>query len=145
LGDSTKTITVYSNATLEVWGLTAGPLNKKIIMQDGSKFFSESGITTNAGTIALQGNVTFNIGGTSLYATNVISGTGSLTKIGNSPLYLIAVNTYSGGTFINTGTLALLHGGRLAGTTNIVIASGALLDVSGTSDTTASWVLGNNQ
>src|SRR5262249_35475191 len=42
-------------------------------------------------------------------------------------------------------TLAILHGGTLAGTTNIVIATGAIFDVSGTSDTTPSWVLGNNQ
>ena len=136
LGDSSKTITVHSNATLEVWGLTAGPLNKAIVLQDGSTFFSETGTSTNAGTILLQGNATFNIGGTTLKCTNVISGAGGFVKIGSSPLILSASNIYAGSTFINSGTLTLTGVGTIGGSTNICIANGAFLDVSTRNNTT---------
>lgn len=134
VGNPANTITVHSNATLEVWALSAGPLNKNIVMQDSATFFSESGISTNAGLITLLGNDTFNIGGTVLKVTNVVSGVGSLVKTGASPLYLTASNTFTGSTLVNTGTLVLTNSGSIGSSASIVIASVATLDASGRSD-----------
>ena len=67
---------------------------------------SNFGANTLTGTISLTGATEgFTINGGSLNQTNVISGTGTLLKYGGSLLTLSGVNTYSGGTGINAGTL----------------------------------------
>jgi autotransporter-associated beta strand protein len=48
----------------------------------------------------------------------------------NTILSLNAANTYTGGTTINNGTLALGAGGSIAGSASLVIAAGATFDVS---------------
>jgi len=76
-----------------------------------------SGTTTvNAGTLegttaSLQGNIANNAAVTFDQAVNgtyagSMSGTGSLTKSGTGTLTLSGINTYSGGTTINQGTLS---------------------------------------
>ncbi len=54
---------------------------------------------------------------------------GGLAKNGNGTLTLSGVNTYTGPTTINTGTLTLGGGGSIASTPNISIGSGATLSV----------------
>jgi autotransporter-associated beta strand protein len=54
---------------------------------------------------------------------------GGLTAIGTATLTLTGASTYTGSTVITNGTLALGTGGSLA-STNIVVDSGALFDVS---------------
>jgi fibronectin-binding autotransporter adhesin len=105
---------------------------------------------TQSVTFTVVGNNTYNIGalegadpldigtntlsvGTKAVNTTfsgVISGTGSLTKVGTSKLTLNAANTYSGSTSISSGTLALGTAGSLASTSNVSIAAGATFDVS---------------
>ncbi len=142
VGNATNTITVHSNATLEVWALTKGPLNKIIVMQDGSTFFNESGTSTNAGNITLQGTDTFNIGGTALKCTGTLSGPGGVAKTGASPVYLSAANTYTGPTAVSAGTLILSGSGAISGSTNISVSGGALLDASQRSDATLTVAAG---
>ena len=62
----------------------------------------------------------------------IISGGGSLTQAGFGVLTLNAADTYSGATFITTGTLALTNSGSIASSTNINLANGGIFDVSGT-------------
>ena len=91
------------------------------------------GTTVSAGslqgdTTSLQGNlvdnanVTFNQSTNGTYA-GVLSGTGSLTKSGTGTVTLSGANTYSGGTTVAEGKLAI-NGSLISNTT--VAAAGAL-------------------
>lgn len=71
--------------------------------------------------------------------TNGISGSGSLTKGGNSNLVLAAVNAFIGPTAINQGRLTLAATGSLA-STNITI-NGGILDITAAGLTLAGQTL----
>jgi fibronectin-binding autotransporter adhesin len=59
------------------------------------------------------------------------SGGPLMLVVGSGTLTLSGANTYSGATLINNGTLALSGSGSIAASTNINIASGSALNVSG--------------
>ena len=61
------------------------------------------------------------------------TGTTALTKGGVGRWVLTGVNTYSGNTTINAGTLALSSSGSIANSPSIIVAGGATFDVSGLS------------
>jgi autotransporter-associated beta strand protein len=67
---------------------------------------------------------------------------GGLTKTGAGRLALSGGNTYTGITAINQGTLALSGTGSIANSSQIVIGSGATLDITGLA---GSFSLGANQ
>jgi autotransporter-associated beta strand protein len=68
---------------------------------------SASGITV-ATRLALTANTTLGgTGGGAVTITGIVSGTGSLTKTTSGTLTLSGVNTYAGGTAINSGTLSV--------------------------------------
>jgi autotransporter-associated beta strand protein len=93
----------------------------------------------------LDGSCTFDIdNGTSLTISNVISGpAGSLTKVTEAgTLILSGVNTYTGDTTINIGTLALVGAGSLASPNIILAAPSAILDVGARVDGTLSLTSG---
>jgi autotransporter-associated beta strand protein len=56
--------------------------------------------------------------------------------VGLGTLTLTGINTYTGSTLVSAGSLALSEPGSIAATTNITIAAGAILSVSGRADTT---------
>jgi len=64
-------------------------------------------------------------------ADRTSTNSGSLIKTGSGTLTLSNPNTYSGDTTISAGTLALTGTGTLGAGTNIVVGSGAPLDVTG--------------
>ena len=71
--------------------------------------------------------------------SGVLSGPGSLTKIGTGTLTLSAANTYTGNTTVSAGTLALTlssSGNIIPTSPSIRIASGATFNVSGLSSGT---------
>ncbi len=87
-----------------------------------------------AGTLALEGNRIFDIGGQStamsgLAVSTVISGASqSITKLGTGTLRLDFANTYSGGTTVSAGGLVVSNEtGSGVGTGALVIQSGASL------------------
>ena len=86
-----------------------------------------------AGTLALGGNRIFDIGSQStamsgLAVSTVISGGGSITKLGTGTLKLEAPNAYSGGTVVSAGGLVVSNTtGSGVGTGALVIQSGAFL------------------
>jgi len=86
-----------------------------------------------AGTLALGGNRIFDIGSQStemsgLAVSTVISGGGSITKLGTGALRLDFANIYSGGTVVSAGGLVVSNTtGSGVGTGALVIQSGAFL------------------
>jgi outer membrane autotransporter protein len=84
------------------------------------------------GNIVDNAALVFNRTGTLTYG-GVISGTGSLAKIGTSTLTLTGNNTYAGGSTINAGTLAV------SSDANLGAASGGLTFGGGTVQSTATF------
>jgi hypothetical protein len=97
LGDSTRTVTVRSNATLNLFALNLFPLNKVISVQNFGTITNESGASTIIGSISLTGKATFGVAAstsltisnnnaiTGASVTNIVkSGVGSLVLISNA-------------------------------------------------------------
>ncbi|MCX6995725.1 MAG: autotransporter-associated beta strand repeat-containing protein, partial [Kiritimatiellaeota bacterium] len=120
-------------ATLEASG--SGALNLSstaaIVSGAGSKTLTLTGSNTGANTLA--GIVQDNSGANKT----------SVTKDGIGKWILSGVNTYSGNTAINSGTLALSGSGSMASSPTINVAAGATFDVSGR--TGGSYTLGSGQ
>ncbi len=94
--------------------------------QSTAAFGSLSGtgaFTLPSGMLTLGGN------NQSTTYSGIMSGSGGLTVTGLGSLTLGGSNTYSGGTTISAGTLALATGGAL-GVGNLTVASGGVLAVS---------------
>jgi len=67
---------------------------------------------------------------------------GGLTKLGVGTLALLGVNTYTGPTLVNAGTLALSGSASIASSPSITLAGGSMFDVSGMS---SGFSLGSGQ
>jgi len=114
------------------------------------------GTTGSIGTGAVTNNASLVIDRSdNLTVSNVISGSGSLTKNGSATLTLGAVSTYSGNTVVNAGTLSLPAAAGLRfvpttnGTSNQITGNGGVelagtftIDLSGANLTNGnSWTL----
>jgi autotransporter-associated beta strand protein len=119
-----------------------------LLANDGTNDFT-GGITISSGTLAIgnggtggnlpAGTVTNNASlsfnhSDDISLSNVISGSGNLVKSGTNKLTLSAAHIYSGSTLVSSGTLALVNSGSISASSNIVIAAGAVLDVTGRPD-----------
>jgi autotransporter-associated beta strand protein len=101
--------------------ITGGTLQ----LGDGGSSGSIVGNVTNDGTFAINRSDTFTFGG-------VISGTGAFAQIGLGTTTLTAANTYSGGTIINGGVLAVAADANLgAATGGLSFGGGTLQFLSG--------------
>jgi autotransporter-associated beta strand protein len=136
IGNSSRTITVFPGATLELWNLNTAPLNKRLVLSNAATVWNENGNSIITGPVTLaSGSSIFNIGGISLtMSNNILTGLGGFTKLGAATLNLRGVNTYTGSTAINAGTLALINSASIANSSIITILAGATLDVSARSD-----------
>ncbi len=95
-----------------------------------------------AGNVANNASLVFNRSD-GITASNLISGTGTVTKDGTGDLFLTAANTYSGGTTINAGRVVLQGSGSL-GTGSVHVASGGQFFLAaGTTHTNAFSISGD--
>jgi iron complex outermembrane receptor protein len=78
---------------------------------------------TNHGTVEFAQSVDATYG-------HVLSGTGDMRKSGNAVLSLTNINTYTGGTTITGGTLALVNAGSLSPDAPLRVEGGAVFDLS---------------
>ena len=109
-GSSTVSLPVVLSANTTISSTSTGNL-------------SLSGTLTNGGyTLTVNGTNNTTISG-------VISGTGSVTKSGTGILTLSGTNTYSGGSTVSAGTLAIGDNAGLG--TGTLTISGGFLDASG--------------
>jgi autotransporter-associated beta strand protein len=88
-----------------------------------------------AGALHNDGTLVFNRANNVL-VSSVIPGSGALVQNGSGTLTLSAVNTYTGNTLVNAGTLALTNTGSISGSAQVNV-TGARLDVSGVSGVTS--------
>jgi autotransporter-associated beta strand protein len=126
---------VASNATVQFLNLS-NVFNKVLLLNGGATVNNSGGSNTFSGPIMLNGSNTVSINSGLLTFSNVISGTGTLVKTSGGGLFLSAGNTYSGGTYVNSGTLLLTNQGSIYNSSPISVASGAALDVLGRPDRT---------
>jgi fibronectin-binding autotransporter adhesin len=89
-----------------------------------------------AGTVTDNGNLAFNYSNAATL-TNTILGTGGLIQEGPSTLIVSTANTYTGNTNVSAGTLQIGTGGAI-GTGGLIVASGAVFDLNGTSPSVGS-------
>jgi len=137
LGSPSATVTVSSNAALNLHSLTS-PLNKVVVLESGGKL-SHSGpvsggiSSTVTGSITLPNGNAFLENSSTLYPlqiTGTVTGQGNFNKTGAGLVQLNASNNYSGTTIISAGTLGIGSAAALSGTPLVSIAIGAVLDVS---------------
>jgi fibronectin-binding autotransporter adhesin len=99
-----------------------------------------SGGTTGSvagSSIIDNSNLTFDLSSSPTYS-GVISGTGNLNQNGSGTLTLSGANTYTGNTYVNSGTLQLGASNVLSNMTDVVVASGATFAMNSHSDTVGS-------
>jgi autotransporter-associated beta strand protein len=132
VGGFTKTETTYMNIIDFNGGMLVAAMNN-------SGFLPVFSPTTNAvqagGAIINDSGFAITIPASLIHDPGLgTAPDGGLTKLGTGTLTLSGVNTYKGTTYVSAGVLALA-GGSVAATigasTNINLATGALLDVTG--------------
>jgi autotransporter-associated beta strand protein len=138
-GTCTGIFTLDNGATLAAQTIQPGAGASKT-----TRLFNwNDGTIKNYGTgtnLTISGLTTFALLGTGLHAfdidagctgtvNQVISGAGSLTKLGGGTLRLAAANSYSGATVISNGTLEVSASGSLLQPTELAIYTNAQLTI----------------
>jgi len=113
---------------------------------------SSSTIGSNSGTLTISGTMNGGGGGKSFdfvgagntTVTGVISNNGSVTMDGTGVLSLFGVNTYSGGTTINSGTVAVNNNQSLGATGVAATINAGTLEVTSSFTATRNFTLGSS-
>ncbi len=96
---------------------------------NGGAILTTSNISTSAAMTIASGGGTFSPSASTTFALSAsLSGNGTLTLNGNGTLSLSGNSTYSGGTTISNGTLAVTNtSGNATGTGNVTLNGGTLI------------------
>ena len=99
-------------------------------------FAGPDALNLGTGAVAINATRTITVDAGNLIVGGAISGTGfGLTKNGTGTLTLAGANTYSSATTVNAGTLALGASNVIANSSDVAVASGAVLELGGFNDT----------
>jgi fibronectin-binding autotransporter adhesin len=134
LGSSTSAISL-DNGTLELAGVGADTLNRPITIGAGGGTIRATitGLIIGVGSGGIAGNgspITFDAGTNNgnIIVDSVVSGVGTtVTKTGIGIWAPTALNTYTGNTFINAGSIQYSSPGNLGSLANIIVFNGATL------------------
>ena len=131
MGDTTKTLTVFTNATLQ-FGNASNVWDKVVVLKDGATLRAIQRAEF-AGSVTLEsgvGTVVANTAGAQLILDAAVGGAGGLTKNGVGALdphqRQHLCRTHAG----DPGTLALINSGSIDSSTNITLSAGTTLDLS---------------
>jgi fibronectin-binding autotransporter adhesin len=102
-------------------------------------FLGSNPLNLGAGPVVLGANVQMTVANSSLTVSGVISGSNGLTMNGPGTLTLVATNTYSGGTALNSGVLSFAAGGLGSGT--VALSGGTLQYATGNTQDISSRLL----
>ncbi|XKH39012.1 autotransporter-associated beta strand repeat-containing protein [Azospirillum doebereinerae] len=140
-------LTKMGSGTMTLSGTSSGSFSGTMAVREGTLSVAgdanlgSGAVTLNGGTLTVTGagtidnTITLGVNDgfidTSVAVTlsNVISGSGGLTKSGSGTLTLSGASTYSGITTVSAGTLLVT--GALNGTSGVSVASGATLGGTG--------------
>ena len=145
IGTSTGTLTKDGSGTLtlsQANTYSGGTLVSAGTLQIGaggtSGSLSTSSVITNNATIIF--NRSDNISQGTDFSSSAISGTGNVVKLGAGTITLTASNSYSGGTVVLGGLMALTGSGSLRDSGSLAITNGAfdLSAISGSTNTVGS-------
>jgi autotransporter-associated beta strand protein len=131
---------IYGNSIAKVgtgtWTLTGNTNTYSGVttISGGTLQIGNGGTTGVIGTNNITDNATLAFNRSDAVADGAfgtISGSGSLSKRGAGTLTLSKAHTFSGSTLIQAGTLVVTGSGSISSSSNIMLSTGALLDVSG--------------
>ncbi len=150
LGDGSATNAIaLSGGTLESTGNTYDlGVNRAITLTAAGTIQTDAGTLTISGAVTNGANLLTVAGAGNTMISGVIgNGAGGLTKVGNGTLTLSGVNTYTGTTTINGGTVSIANLNN-TGAGGITLNGGTLLTtattLAATTDTTKAITVGAN-
>ncbi len=138
---SINTVSDTLSFSFGTYNLTGGTLAlKRITTGTGNAALNLGGGTLQANAsfqiwmpitlTGIGGNTNVNTNGNVVTLSGILSGPGSLNKLGSGILTLSAANTYTGNTSINAGSLSLTSAGSIAYTPLIDVLANAIFNVS---------------
>ena len=102
------------------------------IAMDNGTLQVSADVSSNRNVILNSGGGSFDTNGSSLALNGILSGVGTLTKLGGGPLTLRGTNTYTGGTVINDGMVNIVSDANLGDSTGSVTFNGGMLQAGAT-------------
>jgi fibronectin-binding autotransporter adhesin len=121
-------LTITNSGTITGGSSGGGPQANAITFTGGANALTLQAGSIISGNIDVTGSLTFSQP-TDATLANVVSGTGSVAKVGTGTLTLTGFNTYSGATTISTGTLALSGSADISSSSLVTINAGATFNV----------------
>jgi fibronectin-binding autotransporter adhesin len=137
LGNATSAVILGGTSTAGTLSYTgaAATYTRGFTVNAGGGGITNAGtglLTIGTGAIANSGSLTFNANASGITVNSIISGLGSIIKIGAGSLTLANTsNSFAGGTLINVGTVQAIADGALGGGNVSLTASGVALTLSG--------------